>query len=219
MPYPPLTHASSKYGAQMGRPSYGDADTCGPIYLRHIRLVDGGAYDHAGAYWGSRSNGLRLYCAVSAKLDTDGLPIYQAFLDARDRSDAAARILAESPLAQFRAKVNVYDTPPPAVDTDDLPRWWSGNYVELTLTMNEARSGSHSGRCDSDVAELRSSPRNAAQLDKIDPESLRLELKEYGAWDETELSDHSANLDRIVWLAAGYITDDPENYPIESEAA
>jgi hypothetical protein len=36
---------------------------------------------------------------------------------------------------------------------------------------------------------------------------LRRTLKEYGAWDATELADHDQNLQRILWLAAGDISD------------
>lgn len=37
---------------------------------------------------------------------------------------------------------------------------------------------------------------------ELDEEKLRAELKEYGAWDNEALADHSANLERILWSAA-----------------
>lgn len=36
----------------------------------------------------------------------------------------------------------------------------------------------------------------------ITVEALRLTLREYGAWDESELRDHNENEKRIVWIAA-----------------
>jgi hypothetical protein len=61
------------------------------------------------------------------------------------------------------------------------------------------------GRCDDDVAELRKVPAIRRQLDRLDQETLKSELREFGAWSDDELSDHDANLDRILWIAAGDI--------------
>lgn len=36
----------------------------------------------------------------------------------------------------------------------------------------------------------------------IDPALVRAELQEYGAWDDDELSDDTANWARIIWCAA-----------------
>jgi len=44
-------------------------------------------------------------------------------------------------------------------------------------------------------------PKIKRQLAKINPELLRAELKEYGAWSPEELADHEDNLDRLVWIA------------------
>jgi hypothetical protein len=36
-------------------------------------------------------------------------------------------------------------------------------------------------------------------------------LKQYGARDEAELADHEQNLQRLLWLAAGSVTEgDPD---------
>jgi hypothetical protein len=51
-------------------------------------------------------------------------------------------------------------------------------------------------------------PGVAAQLAALDPEKVRDELREYGAWDDDELADHAANLLRVLWLAAGQIRDE-----------
>jgi len=81
--------------------------------------------------------------------------------------------------------------------------WWSSSSgrIELQMTLEEAQSVSHQGQCDDDVAALRKVPEIAAQLDRIDADLLRRELKEYGAWDEKELANHDSNLSRILWIA------------------
>jgi hypothetical protein len=45
-------------------------------------------------------------------------------------------------------------------------------------------------------------------LDKISAYSLRAELREYGAWNEEELSNHEDNLARILWIACGNIREE-----------
>lgn len=44
-------------------------------------------------------------------------------------------------------------------------------------------------------------------LADIHPDTLVDELREYGAWDDEELLDHGDNLDRILWLACGDISE------------
>jgi hypothetical protein len=78
---------------------------------------------------------------------------------------------------------------------------------QLRMTLDQARTASHSGSCDDDVKWLSQRPHIANQLDAIDPALLADELREYGAWDETELADHDQNLQRLVWIAAGDIVD------------
>ena len=85
--------------------------------------------------------------------------------------------------------------------------WYSSSSgrIELQLTLSQAQSASHSGQCDADVLALSKVPSIARQLAKIDPEVLRSELREYGAWDAKELADHDQNIQRILWIAAGDI--------------
>jgi hypothetical protein len=83
----------------------------------------------------------------------------------------------------------------------------SSGRIELEIEIDDARCGSHQGRCDDDIADLRRVPYIAAQLDKFDADLLASELREWGAWDCGELADHDANLDRILWLACGDIVD------------
>ena len=86
--------------------------------------------------------------------------------------------------------------------------WYTGNYgIQIQLTKTQARMMSHSGRCDEDVAAGRLCAAIKKQLDRIEPETLVKELREYGAWSAEELADHDANLTRILWLAAGDIVE------------
>ena len=55
----------------------------------------------------------------------------------------------------------------------------------------------HQGQCDEDVSFWA----NKLQC-PIEPAKLAAELKEYGAWDSEELSDHEANWRRIIWVSA-----------------
>ena len=75
--------------------------------------------------------------------------------------------------------------------------------LSLSLTKSDIESASHQGDCDADVKALCARKDIASQTDKWDPEKLKRELKEYGAWDEIELSDHDANIRRLVWILAG----------------
>ncbi len=87
--------------------------------------------------------------------------------------------------------------------------WSSSNgRIELQMTLDQARSASHSGQCIEDVLALSRLPKIAKQLSKVNPETLRDELREYGAWDAAELADHDANLERLLWLAACDIRED-----------
>lgn len=84
------------------------------------------------------------------------------------------------------------------------------NRFTIELTLDDAKTGRHQGRCDDDIAWLRTQERVQAELERIPADDLRAELKEYGAWDKQELADHDANLDRILWLACGNIIEDTE---------
>jgi len=100
-----------------------------------------------------------------------------------------------------------------------MEKYWScGNYrTEIELTMEDAESVSHPGPCDDDVEALSKVPYVKEQLDAIDPEQLRLELSEYGAWGDDDLSDHDENLLRWLWLAGGQIVDEHFNSPTKDE--
>jgi hypothetical protein len=89
------------------------------------------------------------------------------------------------------------------------PHILHGTEFDIGLTLEQARSASHQGQCGSDVEALSKVPEVAAQLAAIDPAALRRCLREYGTWDAGELADHEQNLQRILWLAAGDIMDNP----------
>jgi hypothetical protein len=83
------------------------------------------------------------------------------------------------------------------------------NYIgSITLPLDVVRNCSHSGPCDEDVKRALELPEVKAELAGIDPEDLKKELAEYGAWDDNQLSNHADNLERILWIAAGNIQED-----------
>lgn len=79
---------------------------------------------------------------------------------------------------------------------------------ELRLTKEQALTGSHPGPCDEDITELLKVPAIRRQLDKIPADTIKAELKEYGAWDEQELSSDEDNRARILWIACGNIREE-----------
>jgi len=85
--------------------------------------------------------------------------------------------------------------------------WAHFNRFSIQMTLKQAKSASHQGRCDEDVEELLKDKKFRNQFKKIDPVSISAELEEYGAWDEEELKDVEANLQRITWIAAGDIVE------------
>ena len=95
-----------------------------------------------------------------------------------------------------------------------LPFFWSChmfaqfNRFEIQITLAQAAQCSHSGPCDDDVAALVATPAMRRQLAKIAGTDLATELREYGAWDDIELSNREDNNNRIVWIAAGNIVEE-----------
>lgn len=80
--------------------------------------------------------------------------------------------------------------------------------IEMAITLADARSCSHPGPCDDDVAKLAHAPYIAEQLAAIKPETLREVLAEYGAWDAGELTDHEQNLQRALWIFCNDIAEE-----------
>lgn len=77
----------------------------------------------------------------------------------------------------------------------------------LNITKAQALQGSHAGQCDTDIEELLKVPAIKRQLDRLPPESIACELREYGAWDAEELADHEANKARLLWIACGDVVE------------
>jgi len=84
----------------------------------------------------------------------------------------------------------------------------SFNRFELQMTMAEAKGASHQGQCDEDVAALLATSKIRRQFAKIDPNAIRAELADYGAWDDEQLGDDAKNQLRILWIAAGNIVEE-----------
>jgi hypothetical protein len=87
--------------------------------------------------------------------------------------------------------------------------YWCDSYglIELNITKQQAHIGYHQGQCDSDIQVLRSVPTIKKQLDKLKPDIVARVLKDCGAWDADDLSDHEDNLDRLLWIACGDIVE------------
>jgi len=81
------------------------------------------------------------------------------------------------------------------------------NRFEIKMTMAQAHTGSHPGACDNDVEYLLTIPVIQRELRRIPDGKLADELDEYGAWDDEQLKDRKENEKRIVWIAAGNITE------------
>jgi hypothetical protein len=82
------------------------------------------------------------------------------------------------------------------------------NHFLITMTKAQAQSCSHSGQCDHQVMALSQTPAIKRQLRKIPPQRIMAELKEYGAWSDTELLDCAENVQRILWITANNIIED-----------
>lgn len=80
----------------------------------------------------------------------------------------------------------------------------------IRLKRQDALDASGPGPADEAVAWLLDQPYIKQQLDQIGPRKIREELKEYGAWDDDELTDDDENRARIVWIAAGNIREEEE---------
>ena len=92
---------------------------------------------------------------------------------------------------------------------------WTCGSGRITLqftTLEECEACAHPGPCDADVRALSHTPSIAAQLAAIDPANLRRELRDYGAWNATELEDHAQNLQRLLWIASNDVAEDPSTY-------
>lgn len=81
----------------------------------------------------------------------------------------------------------------------------SFNYFDLYFTRKDVDSMPLSGQCDDTVKIIAKKPYIVRQFNAIDNSKLIKELTEYGAWDNVELQDKQANIERIIWLACSDI--------------
>lgn len=82
------------------------------------------------------------------------------------------------------------------------PLYATFDKFELAMTLRQVESVPQIGAADAAVAILALNGSLIEQLDTIGPDKLRDELRQWGAWDETELADDHANRERIIWIAA-----------------
>ncbi len=79
------------------------------------------------------------------------------------------------------------------------------NYFDLYFTRQDVDSMPTCGQCDDAVKIIAKKPYIKRQFANIDNSKLIKELSEYGAWDNVELQDKQANIERIIWIACGDI--------------
>jgi hypothetical protein len=76
------------------------------------------------------------------------------------------------------------------------------NRFDIAMPIDAVSECSHQGDCGPDVEEW---AKKIERPEECTVDALREELREYGAWDDEQLSDDAANWERIVWIAAGDI--------------
>lgn len=94
--------------------------------------------------------------------------------------------------------------------------WTSSNgRLHLTLSEDQVSTCAHSGDCEADVRWTLAEDDIESQVAEWDPGDLKRELREYGAWDDEELSDHEMNIVRMLWLAANDCRENPDDYEVD----
>jgi membrane protein required for beta-lactamase induction len=83
------------------------------------------------------------------------------------------------------------------------------NHFTLEIPEQAVIDCAHSGPCDSDVDAWAN---KVARPEEITKERLSKELKEYGAWDEKELLDDIQNWKRLIWIAAGNVKEESDDF-------
>jgi hypothetical protein len=101
------------------------------------------------------------------------------------------------------------------------PRMWASfDRFEIRIALDDAMYVSQPG-CDAspyiDDLLRYGDKEIGAQLDKIDPDKIRAELAEYGAWDAEDLADDDENRARILWIAGGNIREEFHGKPTVEE--
>lgn len=85
--------------------------------------------------------------------------------------------------------------------------WYDGSgRIELELSKAQALQVSHSGDCELDCKKVY--VKVAGQLAAYTNTCKASVLNEYGAWDEKELKDETANNLRLIWIAGNDIAEE-----------
>jgi hypothetical protein len=79
---------------------------------------------------------------------------------------------------------------------------------EIPMTLEQAYSVSEPGM---DATDAVNALIPQLDLSGLQPDEVRDELREYGAWDEEELADDEENLRRIVWIAGCNLREEAES--------
>lgn len=105
----------------------------------------------------------------------------------------------------------------PIILDADKELYASFNRFEISLTQEQVDSVPRQGPADDAIEALVEEPSISDQLDKIDPEEIRAELKETGGWDEEELADDEENRRRILWIGVGNVQEEGDDGEDEQE--
>lgn len=81
----------------------------------------------------------------------------------------------------------------------------SGRDITLSIMSRDVASVPTFGSADDAIEAIARLPYIVLQTAKWDAEVLAAELAEYGAWDESQLSNHDENILRMLWIACGDI--------------
>lgn len=101
----------------------------------------------------------------------------------------------------------------PEIDDDALMMWDFDMLVTVEMPWEAVCDCSASGPVDSAVDYWKDA--DSVKIDGSEADLIKV-LSEYGAWDDDELSIHADNIDRIVWIAAGNINEEPDCFGVSS---
>jgi hypothetical protein len=82
------------------------------------------------------------------------------------------------------------------------------NRFVLSIPLECVEDCAHQGQCDDDVEWWTPRVMLAEPNAGISDDDIREELREYGAWEDEELSDTEENLRRILWIACCNIVEE-----------
>ena len=89
------------------------------------------------------------------------------------------------------------------MENTDL-RWFTSSCgrIEFQMPLEQAQSVHHSGPCDMDVKALSNMDNIKAITDKLNPEDVRIVVREmFADITDEELKDDAMNIERLLWMA------------------